>query len=219
MSNRLKLAAGAGIAALLLAGPAGAAVVTYRGYDAGTNAPGANALAAADAFDAATNTTIIDFESFLPTGVFIDGFGTITGSPGGAASLYGENTTAGGDYFLQVAVNTVTFNFITPISAFGAFFGGMQVDTTAIVFLDGGGVQTVNIGGDPDEGGFAFVGFTDFGQSITAVTIDSKIDVFSVDDVRFGGRAAVPEPGAWALMLAGFGLAGAAIRNRRRAFA
>ncbi len=40
-------------------------------------------------------------------------------------------------------------------------------------------------------------------------------------DVRIGGGGftGVPEPGAWALMIAGFGLAGAALRRRGARFA
>lgn len=40
---------------------------------------------------------------------------------------------------------------------------------------------------------------------------------FTVDRVTFG--VAVPEPGTWALMILGFGTAGAALRRRRRATA
>jgi hypothetical protein len=37
-----------------------------------------------------------------------------------------------------------------------------------------------------------------------------------VSEVEFFENTAVPEPGAWALMIAGFGLAGASLRRRRR---
>jgi hypothetical protein len=40
-----------------------------------------------------------------------------------------------------------------------------------------------------------------------------------VSEIDFLGTAAVPEPGTWALMIAGFGLAGAALRRRRIALA
>jgi hypothetical protein len=40
-----------------------------------------------------------------------------------------------------------------------------------------------------------------------------------VSEIDFLGTAAVPEPGTWALMIAGFGLAGAALRRRRTVLA
>ena len=43
---------------------------------------------------------------------------------------------------------------------------------------------------------------------------------FALDDMSFSGAAgAVPEPATWALMIGGFGLAGAALRRRRVAAA
>jgi hypothetical protein len=37
-----------------------------------------------------------------------------------------------------------------------------------------------------------------------------------VDNVQISAAAAVPEPTTWGLMIAGFGLAGAALRSRKR---
>lgn len=38
---------------------------------------------------------------------------------------------------------------------------------------------------------------------------------FAFDNITLNDAAAIPEPATWAMMLAGFGLAGSAIRRRR----
>ena len=71
----------------------------------------------------------------------------------------------------------------------------------------------------------AFLGFTDFGRSISSITIGVTAprpgggtdgDVIGVDDVRFG-FASVPEPATWTTMILGFAVVGAALRRRREA--
>jgi hypothetical protein len=53
------------------------------------------------------------------------------------------------------------------------------------------------------------------------VYYDFTNDGATMDEARFvfGHGAAVPEPASWALMIAGFGLAGATLRSRKRATA
>lgn len=58
------------------------------------------------------------------------------------------------------------------------------------------------------------------GQNVAAslytVTYDLTNDGATLDEVRFGFTSAVvPEPATWALMISGFGVAGAALRRRR----
>jgi hypothetical protein len=55
------------------------------------------------------------------------------------------------------------------------------------------------------------------GESFTVLATAAADTTFK--GVAFAPTAAVPEPQAWALMLAGFGLAGAALRRRRRTVA
>jgi Protein of unknown function (DUF642)/PEP-CTERM motif len=92
------------------------------------------------------------------------------------------------------------------------------------------GDQTVHVSSPNDPSQFGTVGamlwktdsFTFVGtghDSITlAATVPGNGGVF-FDDIRVSGPAAVPEPASWALMIGGFGLAGAALRRRRSAAA
>lgn len=57
----------------------------------------------------------------------------------------------------------------------------------------------------------------DFGADrVTKVIFSSSGNSFELDNIAV---SAVPEPGAWALMIAGFGLMGAALRRRQAALA
>ena len=59
-------------------------------------------------------------------------------------------------------------------------------------------------------------------QSVILRNYNSKTDVYVDVGVGFAEPAiysvsdVVPEPAAWAMMIAGFGLTGTALRNRRR---
>jgi hypothetical protein len=95
-----------------------------------------NSNAAAAAFDAATTSSIITFEgATLPNVapvVFVTGAGNVGGGiqtvDQHTPEQLGFNTTVGGNTWLQLFPNfnsatgaSWTFNFTTPISAFGAY--------------------------------------------------------------------------------------------------
>jgi hypothetical protein len=50
---------------------------------------------------------------------------------------------------------------------------------------------------------------------VNGLTDNDQITDFAPNDRNFNGSASVPEPASWALMIAGFGLAGATLRRRR----
>jgi hypothetical protein len=55
------------------------------------------------------------------------------------------------------------------------------------------------------------------GQVIQSIVLMSNAALDDVGDIRLGGIAAVvPEPASWAMMILGFGAAGAVLRQRRR---
>jgi hypothetical protein len=201
----------------LLAAPLQGALVVYSGSDvANSTDPRPNSDAAAASFDAAASglgpLSLIDFES-APLGLFnnlavaagvtmdgLDAFSvdqeirnTPVGPPDG---LWGYNTTVAGSQFVGMTSGYLTFSFSTPVHSFGAYISGLQLDYTTIDFSDGSS-QTVPVPNPSStDGGIAFVGFTDAGLPISAITITTIGDILGVDDVRFGQ---VPEPSTFVL--------------------
>jgi hypothetical protein len=49
------------------------------------------------------------------------------------------------------------------------------------------------------------------------VMTQPQVDAFNVNPTALPGAPGVPEPSAWAMLIAGFGAAGAMLRRRRRA--
>ena len=223
------------LAATLAPAPADAAVVIYSGSD-----PSASSLSTKPNSDAARaqyvaavsglpQTFLATFETG-PLGAFssynLGGGATMTGVDQGnnqqvvrnqiqcQFSLCGGNTTVGGKTFLGINGGTVTFDFAAPIQAFGAYFTGAQLAGIQLTFNDGS-ARTVDI---PGVFGADFVGFTDFGKSISKVTFNGTHDFMAIDDITFSlaTPTGVPEPATWAMMISGFGLAGAALRRRRQ---
>lgn len=197
-----------------------AQITSYTGWNAGASVPGANAISARNAFVAATGASVnMNFEGPTPSGVNITGGilrtgGAVRGSP---CALFGCNTTAGGSSFLDLyEFGATRFDFATPITYFGGFFGGMQLDLSSIrVFLSGGS-QDVPLAFDFSNGGTGFYGFTST-QSISRVDVIINQDYVGVDDIMYGNSSVsvVPEPSTYALMAAGLAALGMIARRRR----
>ena len=217
------------VIALVMMGGASAALIIFSGVDAGANSNNPRPLsnAAAALFDAAGNETIIDFEAaalgaftnlVVAPGVIMNGSdisanpqtiqNTPVDSPDG---LFGYNTTttAGATHFVSLQGGTLTFTFATPIEDFGAYFSGVQLNGETMSFNDGA-PQLIPI---PNPGsGVQFLGFTDFGRSISSITISVANDIVGVDDVRVSSAA--PEPATLALF--GIAVAGLGFSRRRK---
>lgn len=211
---------------LAIAGRAHADVALYVGTDpdVASISEMPNSVATAAEFDlAAPGLGAVDFENGVPDDFLLAG-GTITNISGCGAHC-GFNTTPGGKLFYSLSGSQMVFVSLEPMNAFGFYITGLQssyVGQWTLTFFDG---STRVLGLPHDSFGYnggagAFFGFTDFGKTFTNVVIDTQNDVVAIDDIRYGFvdvPGGVPEPAAWTMMIAGFGLAGAAMRRRRRA--
>jgi hypothetical protein len=220
--------------------PASAAVITFSGEDIMTTIADPHpisALAASNFIAATPGASLINFESaplgsftslLIAPGVTLTGTGTsINNVPNfpSAPTLDGYNTTPSGAQYAELLGNILTFHFTTPVQAFGAYFTGLQSfyfqDT---VSFNDGTSQVINMpetGTGAGVGSLDFVGFTDFGASITSVSITSgngSGDFIGVDDARFLAVPSTTVPEPITLSMFGAGIAGvAALRRRKKA--
>ena len=236
--TRLSMLRIAGTTALLLAGSATFAATTFVGSDDGAppTGPFPSSTAAQTAFLAAASAfgTVLT-NGFETTAVAyapvtaITGATITTASPDFGTSLsgvtngtyggvYGFNTTSGGANwygFPNTAPATAVFNFVQTTNSFGFFFTGVQTNfTTAITLTQLDGSALVFNLPINTNGGANYFGVVDStGFTSVSLTLNSGGDAWGIDDVSF--NTAVPEAGTWAMLIAGFGLVGAAARRRR----
>jgi hypothetical protein len=194
---------------------ANAALVTYVGADDDVQslADMTNSNIAANNFDTATGgLNTFDFESAVPGGLTISG-GSIT-DDSGCGALCGFNVTPGGSSFSLVVGGEITFTFDSPIDSFGFYVTGLQADLVpqqTVTYFDGS--STVFDFPAANDGGGAFIGFTDIGKSIASITLNLTNDIVAIDDIRYG-VSSVPVPAA--VWLFGSGLVGLVGASRRK---
>ena len=133
------------------------------------------------------------------------------------------NFAAGAKLLWNQDAGTLTINFANAVKgvgakvqrdSYGAFVAGIQVNGGALGSFNFNGVAS----GAGDDSTI-FAGVLSDAYDITSITftMDGGGASFAIGQLVFGaGNGGVPEPATWAMMIAGFGMAGAAMRRRVR---
>ncbi len=175
-------------------------------------------------------TLVEDFEAPFPA--WESGW---LGSNSNLQNVYGVGSDRGNNpdgLWIADGLNNGNDAVITFNSAFGATLSSFSIDiasfaTTTLRVWDLAGATllstpvTYNAGAYTDPGTYVHYGVTSTngigGFSLLGGGVEGNV---SIDNVRVnldGMGSAVPEPATWAMMIAGFGLAGSALRRRREA--
>jgi len=182
--------------------------------------------------DPATNSQAVlyDFDTHnAGAGIFTGGSGIFSaaGMSGVAAhpAFNSENNFAavvgGGTYTLAFASAVQVFSFaLGSLDSYNSlqlkYFDGSTTTLTGGQIIGGSGVSTsvVSSGnqGLAATNGRVVYDFGGTGGGLTQVVFSSANNSFEFDNIA----TAAPEPAAWGMMILGFGLAGGALRIRRR---
>ncbi len=220
--NMKTLAAASAAFGLLASASAANAAITISGIEEG-NLFGPLA--------AGQGQIIYDFDSIADPNVAYVGDvlqGPQTGSTSASPPFGGSQTGDETKYASVQGGGMGTFSTLPGfyLSTFSFYLGSPDVFNTLTFKMLDGTSKTFNgkyiWGGSPPGDGNRNNGYRvyyDFGGAkVTSVVFTSTRDAFEFDGIG-GNVAAIPEPGTWALMIMGFGGAGAMLRRRKAALA
>lgn len=168
----------------------------------------------------AVNAAVLDFEGIAAGTVLSTEYADVVIS--GATVLTAPNyNSAGfppnsGVNVVYTPTGIIEFVFATRMSDVGAFItanGSVTLSAYQGATLLG---TTVLAGNNANGNGQANLFVTYTGGSITRMTFTGLANNYTLDDVHYAQRGAIPEPATWAMMLVGFGAAGGALRYRQR---
>jgi hypothetical protein len=210
------------LAALALASPAAATQIFATSYDT----PNGDGQAHSGSFNywdlnySGAGTTNVDGAALtggvgdLTDGVIASDFWFNTENAAGTGPYVGWRGDVG------VHNPTVTFHFagLPTISSITVYLDNSQtggVGTPDQILLDGVSHAFAGPAGGT-IGSVTFDGLNLAGATHTIQFIQNTTFVWTfISEVTFDGAAGIPEPASWALMIAGFGVVGAAARRRR----
>lgn len=186
-----------------LAAPARAAVLT------GTGDPLAN-----QALTGGAQTTFNqpgNYQSYSESGLTISG-------PVRVANEFPNAFNTTGTYLENNRGGTpsLTFSFAQPVSAFAFNFGGTDMIWMLSAFSGSTLLETLAIFPTLGSNNKDYFGLS--GSNITSATLVGAGDWVFIDNFTLNSAVAgaVPEPGAWGMMILGFGAIGLSIRAARR---
>ena len=208
----IKFSAAVG-AALFVCGPAHAAVTAIASPDAG--------------YLSGTSLLSIGADDFSTVSSLTDGAVTMSFAPVEVRTAsvswgpWGTPPDTEGDMpklLYAAGLDTLTFDFDQELSIFGFEAQPDAFDITQVsvdYYLDGVYQGSVGRDVDPFAGARLLAADGRFDRAVVSVA-----GGFGAGQFRYAlaGGSVVPEPGAWALMILGFGAAGTMIRLRRRDF-
>ncbi len=231
------MATAVAVGALSVAGTAGAVTVNVIGFEAG-NLAGPLQFGSEYIYD--FDTAIDSRFSFSPSTATnyvspavldLNGYGTLISGvsappPIPYASDGGNYHYEDTDYYTILGGGSATLtalgsNFLT---GFSFYFGSPdEYNDVTFTFTGAGGSVTLsgediwtdevlNLTGNQGDGRRVYYNFG--GDAVKSITFASSGNSFEIDGLA-ANVGAVPEPGTWALMIGGFGGAGAMLRRRR----
>ena len=163
--------------------------------------------------------------TFVTPAGFFSGIGNLSSNAFGS-TFNGliSDTSLAPDYSAST-LRSFDIDFATSVSAFGMAIQGAGLGAHKFELFDGSnaslGLYSFSDVGlaTLDEGPNGFFGFRVTGAPVAKVRVTAAAvgqDFIAFDNLTFvTAGAAVPEPASWALMIAGFGGVGAALRRRK----
>jgi hypothetical protein len=208
MKTSLKTAALAALAVAAIAGSANATVgVSYTSDD--LSLPAGHAM-------------VWDFDGLQAAGYGVSTTGTVSYYSGADGLQSGVAAPPPGDNSIYASVlGGGSLTLTTPAIKLLSVYMGSPDSYNSIRFNFSDNTSALLLG-DVLAGG-AFDGnqsigrrmtYTFGGKTVTSVVFGSSQNSFEFDNIAT--LSAVPEPATWAMMITGFGLAGASLRQRRR---
>lgn len=152
------------------------------------------------------------------TAVTFTGTETLDATAGGQAKITGaDGDLTALNFFLTdpaAGMSAVEFSISGPTGKRSS-----EEVLATINFFDQFGVGTTITAAPLDRGQNWFAAYVTMASQISRVEINTSAGIRDIRHVRIATAnavTAVPEPAAWSMLIAGFGIAGAALRRRNR---